>query len=268
MKFNLLFTLVLIIGSAAAADGVEKITINNIEYSHTKPNGIDLLNPVKAGDYSQNIDFALLERKYPIKQEALDKLTPDMIKQWDMESLDQLYARLSSGPIPDGPYEGAVMATRNGGLKKFQEKVKSLARLGNVDEYAGALWSGKYFYRDQMLLKNVMQGLLGVQLFGGKLVQAYPAKLFCGQSLLDSRRESIIIDYSQAETLDGPGGKMVGKNGLGIRDEIRMVRPGFYLGRAYANKVFLTYFTVKNEKAMKAGERKDACWSGNQARNF
>ena len=29
---------------------------------------------------------------------------------------------------------------------------------------------------------------------------------------------------------------LAGRNGLRIRDEIRMIRPGFYLGRAYANQ--------------------------------
>ena len=39
---------------------------------------------------------------------------------------------------------------------------------------------------------------------------------------------------------------LAGRDGLDIRDEIRMVRPGFYLGRAYMKKVFVLNFTLYN----------------------
>ena len=42
---------------------------------------------------------------------------------------------------------------------------------------------------------------------------------------------------------------LVGRDGLAVRDEIRMVRPGFYLGRAYLNRVFGVNFTLYNEDA-------------------
>ena len=40
---------------------------------------------------------------------------------------------------------------------------------------------------------------------------------------------------------------LAGRDGLAVRDEIRMVRPGFYLGRAYLGKVFLLNFTLYNK---------------------
>ncbi len=61
----------------------------------------------------------------------------------------------------------------------------------------------------------------------------FPAKLYCGQSLLDGRRESVIIDYAFTDELPGyreHPDSLGGRKGLRIRDEIRMVRPGFYLG--------------------------------------
>ena len=93
----------------------------------------------------------------------------------------------------------------------------------------------------------------------------FPAKLYCGQSLLDGRRESVIIDY--AFTDDLPGYRempdvLAGREGLEIRDEIRMVRPGFYLGRAYIKKVFALNFTLYN-KAVAEKEAPSICqfWS-------
>ena len=77
----------------------------------------------------------------------------------------------------------------------------------------------------------------------------FPAKIYCGQSLLDARRESVIVDYSYNDDIDGyrkSPDSLAGRGGLRIRDEIRMVRPGLYLGRAYANRAFLLNFTLFN----------------------
>ena len=61
----------------------------------------------------------------------------------------------------------------------------------------------------------------------------FPAKLYCGQSLLDGRRESVIIDYAYNDDLPGyqeNPDALAGRNGLRIRDEIRMIRPGLLPG--------------------------------------
>ena len=105
----------------------------------------------------------------------------------------------------------------------------------------------------------------------------FPAKLYCGQSLIDGRRESIIIDYAYNDDIAGYQERpdaLVGRNGLGIRDEIRMIRPGFYLGRAYANRVFLLNFMLVNSEVAEAGRESYAngdevvedCWAGEQER--
>ena len=55
-------------------------------------------------------------------------------------------------------------------------------------------------------------------------------------------------------------------------NEIRMVRPGFYLGRAYANRAFLLNFTLYNPEVADAGTEAFAkgepiaedCWPGEQ----
>ena len=53
-----------------------------------------------------------------------------------------------------------------------------------------------------------------------------------------------------------------------------MVRPGFYLGRAYLDRVFGLNFTLYNkaiaerdgETFLKTGQVNEDCWSGTQAR--
>ena len=105
----------------------------------------------------------------------------------------------------------------------------------------------------------------------------FPAKVYCGQSLLDSRRESIVVDYAYSDELPGyraSPDSTAGRGGIRIRDEIRMVRPGLYLGRAYANKMFLLNFTLSNEdEARRQGAPfadgaavKEDCWPGEQVR--
>ncbi len=57
---------------------------------------------------------------------------------------------------------------------------------------------------------------------------------------------------------------MAGAEGLNIRDEIRFVRPGFYLGLAYYlhGKLLLT-FTLYDEEAARAGVTpEEECWDG------
>jgi hypothetical protein len=92
---------------------------------------------------------------------------------------------------------------------------------------------------------------------GRKVGLLFPAKLYCGQSLLDSRRESVIIDYFFGDEIDGylpEFDYIAGPDGLQIRDEIRMVRPGFYLGRAYLGKIFLLDFTLYKQDVAEAGK--------------
>jgi hypothetical protein len=98
----------------------------------------------------------------------------------------------------------------------------------------------------------------------------FPAHVYCGQSLFDHRRESIIIDYSWGidfgrfvKNID----ILAGTGYLSIRDEVRMIRPGLYLGRAYTNKIFLLNFVLNNRdpNVAKAGVA-NACFDGKTTR--
>jgi hypothetical protein len=249
-------------------------------------------------DYASKPDFAEVEYKYPLSAQQLMNVTPESLKSLDQEQVDQIYARLTSGPIPDGSYDGDLFFPKGisrqerlgeiiGGTKGFGADV-ALLKLTLLGEH---LWKGKVFYRKDRLLRNRINDLgLFKDFFPNpadqqvldeeqqhvtKENQYFPAKLYCGQSLLDSRRESIIIDYAFTDELPGyrrVPDKLGGREGLIVRDEIRMVRPGFYLGRAYMAGTFILNFTLYNKEIADAesaafvnGNRAaDDCWVGYQ----
>jgi hypothetical protein len=238
--------------------------------------------------YASKPDFARVERNHPLTPAHRASLTPQGLARLSQEELDQLYARLSAGPIPDGAYQGTVIFADGGGLRRLREilgGVKGFAADLGVDKlerFAATLWKGKVFYRDQRVLRNqithrrAMARLLDADLSkmrtetinGRKVGLLFPAKLYCGQSLLDSRKESVIIDYAFTDEIEGYLPEidyLGGRNGLRIRDEIRMIRPGFYLGRAYLGKIFLLDFTLYNEDvAANAGQVREDCRPGAQ----
>src|SRR5262245_57990289 len=59
------------------------------------------------------LDMAVVEQNYPITRAQLASLTPEHVRSLAQEELDQLYGRLSAGPIPDGPYSGDLVFPRS-----------------------------------------------------------------------------------------------------------------------------------------------------------
>jgi len=226
------------------------------------------------------------------------KITPKNIATLTQEQVDQIYARITAGPIPDAPFDGNLFFPEgSSGKLRAAEIVGGLKGLvvnftGNKVEAIGRiLWKGKVFYRDEGVLRNRIEDLVVLKpLIDGSLTDIpkidvdshdawlmFPAKLYCGQSLLDSRRESIVIDYAFTDEIDGYRERpdyLAGRNGFMIRDEIRMIRPGFYLGRAYMNRFFVLNFTLYNkdiaerdtEAFPETGPIAEDCWPGEQQR--
>lgn len=245
---------------------------------------------------AEDMDFAKLESDVPLTQADLAKITPKNIQQLSQEQVDQIYARLTAGPIPDTFFEGDLFFPRGTDRSRFAEVVGAgvagglKGRAADIKvaslEFLGAkLWRGKVFDRDTRVLRNRIADLksLDIILDEGEEEEVralkdeslgqyllFPAKLYCGQSLLDGRRESIIIDYAYTDELPGYVEKidhLVGREGLAIRDEIRMIRPGFYLGRAYLNRVFALNFTLYNETLAESDAAvTEDCWLGEQVR--
>ena len=245
-------------------------------------------------DYSSKPNFAEVEYKYPLSPVDLQKITPKYLAKLPQEEIDQIYARLSAGPIPNAAFNGDLFFPRGvsgdlrveeilGGFKGLAArfKLKKVRLLGKI------LWKGKVFYKDQMVLRNRINDLkILAPLIDGDLSTLkklefddektwllFPAKLYCGQSLMDSRRESIIIDYAFTDEIEGyreMPDALAGRRGFKIRDEIRMIRPGFYLGRAYMDRAFILNFTLYNEEIdknetpefVKTGQVNEDCFTG------
>jgi hypothetical protein len=246
--------------------------------------------------HSTKPDFAEVEFQHPLNRDDLAKIDERYLKSLTQEQIDQIYARLTAGPIPDGAFDGDLFfPAGTSGDKRLAEIVGGWKGV-LVDlkaeklEFVGRnLWKGKVFFRDERVLRNRIEDLAVLApVIDGKLTDLkkisvngkdawllFPARLYCGQSLLDSRRESIIIDYAFSDEIEGYREKpdfLAGRRGLKIRDEIRMVRPGFYLGRAYADRAFLLNFTLRNDEIakrdgeafIKTGKAAQDCWTGTQ----
>jgi hypothetical protein len=264
------------------------------------------------------IDFARVEHEFPLTREQRMRLTPENVAGFTQEEFDQLYGRLTAGPIPDGQYRGNLFFSKGDRISadadaraRLEQILGGLpGRLAGVgidflEKLGRELWKGKVFFREQRVLRNMIDDEPAIRLitdrphppdtnppqtrrvprdspFGLRFATEtvwllFPAKLYCGQSLLDGRRESVIVDYNYGDEIDGyraSPDSLAGRGGLRIRDEIRMIRPGFYLGRAYTNRAFLLNFTLYNaEVAGRDGDafaRGDAtpedCWPGEQGR--
>ena len=253
-------------------------------------------------EYAAKPDFAQVEHEFPLTPADLARITPSNLALLDQEQVDQIYARLTAGPIPDGAYDGTLFFPRGGGGKLRLSEIAGGGLRGFAVNLTGAkidfigetLWKGKVFFRTEMLLRNRIEDLSALKKLGLveedaanplKKLEAsgkeqwllFPAKLYCGQSLLDGRRESIIIDYAFTDEIAGyrrMPDMLAGRDGFKIRDEIRMVRPGLYLGRAYIDRAFALNFVLYNKDVAerdgpaftKTGTVSEDCWTGTQKR--
>jgi hypothetical protein len=100
-------------------------------------------------------------------------------------------------------------------LNKFRQKLRQ-NNLHDTSQLIKFLaWQGKVFHTDQAFLLNKITP------FGFKLVKA---QVYRGESWIDGK-EATILDYSKTSFVAQK-----------IRDEIREVAPGLYLGQAYWGK--------------------------------
>lgn len=135
----------------------------------------------------------------------LQKLSP--------AELDDLYKRSPIGDIPDGEGKGTVLFLTGLPTGNF---FSALVRL--------LAWQGKVFYRDRGFLLNRVS-LLSIQMI--------KASVYGGESWF-SEGEATILDYSKTSFVAQK-----------IRDEIREVAPGLYIGQAYWNKTRVLCFSLE-----------------------
>ena len=115
--------------------------------------------------------------------------------------LDELFRSRPAGSLPTGRGRGTAIVLPGTPLAKVAAPITRLL-----------FWQGKSFRPDGKLLKNF------VTPFG---VRAIMAEVYKAPSWLDGR-ECIVLDYSRRS--------LVARK---IRDEIREVSPGLYLGVVY-----------------------------------
>jgi len=129
------------------------------------------------------------------------------------QQLDDLFRASRAGEIPNGPAKGtAIIAS---GTKYSPAIAEMVSHFG---------WQGKVFDAQKGLLKNRI-------LISG--IEAIVARVYKGPSWLD-QQECIVLDYSETSVV-----------AHWIRDEIRLIGPGFYLGKVYWDKARLIDFCLQ-----------------------
>lgn len=216
---------------------------------------------------SAGTDVARLRSEYPLADAERRALTPESLRRLTQEQVDQIYQRLSPGPMPDGPFRGDLFfpRDRDGGarIRDFTDPtiplIADIAAM-RIEHFGRALWKGKVFFRSQGVLRNRVDDLLILRpvitdvhtvpkmtFDGDTSWLLFPARLSCGPSRFDPVRKAILIDYAQSPQIEGyrriPD-QLAGPDGLGIFDEVRVVRPGLFLGRSYFRDRFTLNFTL------------------------
>lgn len=115
--------------------------------------------------------------------------------------LDKLFTSSPAGDIPNGEAEGTAIIAPG---TVFSKEIAALVEIFT--------WKGKTFDAAHGTLRN------RILAFG---VDAIVAEVYKGESLLDGK-ECIVLDYSKTSLVANH-----------IRDEIRQIGPGTYLGVVY-----------------------------------
>jgi len=137
---------------------------------------------------------------------------PQLLKMTQPQ-LDELFTNSSAGEIPDGQADGTAIVAPG---TSFSEEIATFINL--------FAWQGKVFDAKKGVLKN------RILPFG---LNAIIAKVYKTSSWLDNK-ECIVLDYSETSLI-----------AQWIRDEIRQISPGLYLGKVYWDKKRLIDFALK-----------------------
>ena len=138
----------------------------------------------------ENLEHTAAPRTGPLTATKLLEMPP--------AELDALFRASPAGPIPEGRGKGTIVALPGTEVAKPLNTV-----LGAV------VWHGKVFHPETRDLRNL------VSPFG---VEAIRAEVSTASSWVDGR-PCVLLDYSRSSRVCG-----------WIRDEIREVSPGVYLG--------------------------------------
>src|SRR5579871_4897150 len=130
--------------------------------------------------------------------------------------LDALFSAHESGPIPDGEANGTAIIAPGTDISP------AIAEFINIFG-----WKGKVFDSKDGYLRNIILPIA---------IKAIVARVYKDPSWLDGK-ECIVLYYSQTSLVASH-----------IRDEIRAIEPGFYLGKVYWDKKRLIDFSLDFRK--------------------
>jgi hypothetical protein len=157
-------------------------------------------------------------RNTPMVEKTVDV---DRLLEMSQAELDELFRASPAGSIPRGEGEGTVLLARG-------EQLSGIA--AKVAHYVA--WQGKVFDPDKGELLNRVSPLG---------IQAVRAKVYKGNSWLDEA-ECIVLDYSETSLI-----------AHWIRDEIREVASGLYLGLVYWGHDRVLNFVLRFPRPAVAG---------------
>jgi len=129
------------------------------------------------------------------------------------DELDALFSRSPAGAMPDGEYDGTAIAAPGTEFAEVAAKITHLLA-----------WKGKVFNAERGVLEN------RVTPFD---LHAVVATVYRAPSWFDNA-ECIVLDYSETSLI-----------AHWIRDEIREVADGLYLGLVYWQRTRILYFALR-----------------------
>lgn len=127
--------------------------------------------------------------------------------------LDELFVNSPAGDIPDGEAKGTAIIAPG---TRYSAEIAEL-----INHFA---WQGKVFDAAKGVLNNRILPLG---------LKAIIARVYKGPSWLDGK-ECIVLDYSETSLV-----------AHWIRDEIRLIAPGCYLGVVYWDRTRLINFALQ-----------------------
>lgn len=136
---------------------------------------------------------------------------PQLLKM-SQAQLDELFTNSAPGEIPEGEAHGTAIIAPG---TTYSPEIASF-----INHFA---WQGKTFDAKKGVLRNRILSLG---------ISAILAKVYKGTSWMDGK-ECIVLDYSDTSLV-----------AHWIRDEIRQIGPGLYLGKVYWKKDRLIDFAL------------------------
>ena len=139
--------------------------------------------------------------------------TVSQLLTMSQSDLDNLFSSSPAGDIPNGEAQGTAIIAPG---TTFSQEIASL-----INTFG---WQGKNFDGAHGTLRN------RILAFG---LNAIVAEVYKGQSWFDSK-ECIVLDYSKTSLVASH-----------IRDEIRQIGPGMYLGVVFWDKARTIHFALQ-----------------------